>query len=142
VIYAQVIENESKWKWTHPYISIARGLKSSLNTHSTYDCVFSWVAIIVVCIIVVNVHYTIVVWIKLTMMTSIKVYKPFLVIRIFIHCRIWKRKRWETSFWTCVPFSKTLVPTISQNVLWVILCSFLHGHWNKWVPKSSMVWPH
>jgi hypothetical protein len=32
-----------------------------------------------------------------------------------------------------------------DNILkctWAIIHSFPHGHWSKWVPRSSMVWPH
>jgi hypothetical protein len=31
---------------------------------------------------------------------------------------------------------------IPRNVSWVIVCSLRLGYWNKWVPWSSMVWPH
>jgi hypothetical protein len=29
VVCAQATNNESKWKWKHPYVSITRGMKSS-----------------------------------------------------------------------------------------------------------------
>jgi hypothetical protein len=32
--------------------------------------------------------------------------------------------------------------TISWSVLWAIVRSFMPRHWSKWVPRSSMVWPH
>jgi hypothetical protein len=38
--------------------------------------------------------------------------------------RVWWRKRWETSFWTCVPLSKVTITTIPQNVSWVVIHSF------------------
>ncbi len=40
VVYAQVVKNESKREWRHSYVSIAMGMKSLLNVHSTYDRVF------------------------------------------------------------------------------------------------------
>jgi hypothetical protein len=56
------------------------------------------------------------------------------------------KERWETSFWTCVPLSKRINLIVSQSVLWVIICSFLQGHQNKWLFRSSMVllphWHH
>jgi hypothetical protein len=65
-----------------------------------------------------------------------------LVIRIFTHCKVWWGKRWETSFWTCAPLSKTIIATISWSVLWVVVRSLLQGHQSKWLHRSSMVWPH
>jgi hypothetical protein len=44
---------------THPYVSIAKGLKSSPNTRSVYGRVFSWIAIISAYVIIVDVQYTI-----------------------------------------------------------------------------------
>jgi hypothetical protein len=76
------------------------------------------------------------------MITSIKVRKPFLVIRISIHCRMWWGNRWETFVWTCVPLSRTIVIIISLSVSWVDIHSLLQRHQNKWIPISSMVWPH
>jgi hypothetical protein len=76
------------------------------------------------------------------MTMSIKIRKPSLVIKISIFRQVWQRKRWETSLRTCVPLSKTIVATISRSVLWATVCLFLHGHRNKWVFRSLMVWPH
>jgi hypothetical protein len=54
VVCAQAIKNESKWKWRHPYVSIARGMKSSplwllnvwlcilLNNHHCCMCYHHW----------------------------------------------------------------------------------------------------
>jgi hypothetical protein len=41
VVYAQAVKNESKEKQKHSYISITRGMKSSLGAHSMYGHVFS-----------------------------------------------------------------------------------------------------
>jgi len=48
-------------------------MKSLHGAYLLYDHVFSWVAIIVACIIVINVCYTIYVQIGSTMTMSIKV---------------------------------------------------------------------
>jgi hypothetical protein len=63
MVCAQVVKNETKREWKHPYISIAKGMKSSPNVHSMYDCVFSWPTIIVACVLIVNVHCTISMWV-------------------------------------------------------------------------------
>jgi undecaprenyl pyrophosphate phosphatase UppP len=123
VVCAQTINNESKWEWKHSYLSITRGMKSSRGTHLAYDHVFSWVTIIVACVIIVDVHCTISVQIKSTMITFVKVQKPSLVIKISTHCWVWRRKRWKTSFLTHVPFSKAINVAISQSVSWVVVCS-------------------
>jgi hypothetical protein len=57
-------------------------MKSLLGTHLAYDRVF-------VCVIVIDVHCTTSVQIKLAMMTSIKVQKLFLMIMIFAQRRMW-----------------------------------------------------
>jgi hypothetical protein len=108
MVYAQAIKNESKQESIHPYISIARGMKS-LIVRSTYDHVFSWTTIIATCVVVINVCCTIFVQIESTMTTSIKVRKPYLVIRISICRWVYWEKKWEISFWTCSPLSKTIV---------------------------------
>jgi hypothetical protein len=82
------------------------------------------------------------VWIGLTMMTSIKVRKLFQKIKIFTYHRVWLGKRWETFFWTCVPLSKALIVRVSWSVSWAIIHSLPQKHQNKWVFKSSMVWPY
>jgi hypothetical protein len=73
---------------------------------------------------------------------SIKVQKLFWVIKMSTCCQMWRGKRWETSLWTCASLSKAIVAIVSQNVSWVIVCSLPQGQQNKWVPRSSMVWPH
>jgi hypothetical protein len=60
-------------KRRHPYISIARGMKSLFDVCSTYDHIFSWVIIIVTCHVVDDVCYTISMQIGSIMTTSIKV---------------------------------------------------------------------
>jgi hypothetical protein len=79
-------------------------------------------------------------WVGSTMTMSIKVWKPSLI--IFTCHQVWQGKRWKTSLSTCIVLSKTIIATISQNVLWATVRSLPHGHRSKWVPKSSMVWPH
>jgi hypothetical protein len=49
---------------------------------------------------------------------------------------------WKTSFWTCVPLSKTIVMIIFRSVLWAAIHSFPQRHKNEWIPKISMVWSH
>jgi hypothetical protein len=121
------------------YISIARG-----GGPLMYDCIFYQTTIIVTCVVVVDFHCTIFVRIEsaMTTTTSIKVWKPYLVIRISIHHQMWWGKRWETLFWTCAPLSKSIIMIISQSVLWVVVRSFPQGYQNKWVFKLSMVWSH
>jgi hypothetical protein len=86
--------------------------------------VFSWATIIITCVIVVDVHYTIFVQIGLAMIMSIKVWKPFIVIRISTPHRMWWRKRCKTSFWTCVSLSKVIVVIVFWSVSWVVVHSF------------------
>ncbi len=142
VVCAQMVKNESKWKWKHPYISITKRMKSLPSARLAYDYVFSWTNIIVTCVVVINVRYTIFVQVGLAMTMSIKLLKPFLMIKISIRHQVWQGKRWETSFWTCVPFFKTIVVIVSRNVSWVIIRSFPQGHRSKWILISLMVWPH
>jgi hypothetical protein len=67
-----MVKNESIQEWKHPYISIARGIKSSPSVHSTYDCIFSWTTIIIAWTIVVDACYTISIQVGSTMTMSIK----------------------------------------------------------------------
>jgi hypothetical protein len=142
VVCAQVIKNETKRKWKHPHVSIIRGMKSSHGVCSMYDHVFTWASIIVTCAIVVDVCYTIYVRVGSTMIMSIKVRKLFMMRRISIRHWVWQGKRWEISFWTCVPFSKTIVAIVSRSVSWAVVCSLSQEHRNEWVRRSSMVWSH
>jgi hypothetical protein len=119
----------------------SKGNKSSLNVCSTYDHVFSWITIIVTCVVIVNVCHILFVWIGSTT-TSMKVWKLSLVIRVSTPHWVWRRKMRETSLWTCVSLSKIIVMIISRNASWVVICSFLQGHQSKWVPRSLMIWPH
>jgi hypothetical protein len=64
-------------------------MKSSLNARSMYDRVFSKVAIIAACVIIVDACYTIFVQIGVVIMTFIKVWKLSLMIRISIHHWMW-----------------------------------------------------
>jgi hypothetical protein len=125
VVNAQAVKNESKQESIHPYVSIARGIKSLPSVHSTYDRVFSWTTIIATCVVVVNVCYTISMWIESTMTTSIKVWKSSLVIRISIRRWVWWKKRWEISLWTCAPLSKTIM---KQNPKMYCGLSYAHSH--------------
>jgi hypothetical protein len=109
-------------RWVQiPIWCIYDKMKSSFGICSMYGHVFSWATIIVACVIIINVIYTIYVQIELAMMTSIKVQKSFLIIRISTRCQMWWGKRWETSLWTCDSLSKIIVVTISQNVWWAIV---------------------
>jgi hypothetical protein len=47
--------------------------ESSPNVRLVYDHVFFWIAIIVACVIIINVIYTISMQVELAMMMSIKV---------------------------------------------------------------------
>jgi hypothetical protein len=125
MVCAQVVKNESKWEWQHLYVSMTRGMKSLPNVRSMYDRVFSWATIITTCVVVVNVHCTIFVWVESTMMMSINIRKSSLVIRISIHHWVWQGKRWEASFKIFAPLSKVIVTTISQSVSWAL---YIHSH--------------
>jgi hypothetical protein len=59
---------------------MARGMKSSLDAHFAYDRVFSWMAIVITCVIVDNVHCTIFRQVESNMTTFTKVQKPSLII--------------------------------------------------------------
>jgi len=56
----------------HPYISIAKGMKSSPSVHSTYDCIFSWTTIVIAWTIIVDACYTISIQVGSRMTMSIK----------------------------------------------------------------------
>jgi hypothetical protein len=43
---------------------------------------------------------------------------------------------------TWVPLFDAIAATTSWNVSWGTMCSFPHKQHNKWIPKSSIVWPH
>jgi hypothetical protein len=117
VVYEQVIKNESKQEWRHPYISIAKGLKSSPNVCSMYDHDFSWTTIIIACVIIIDVRCTIFGWVKLTMMTSNKVQKSFLVTRISIHCQMWGGKRWDLPLNMCSTFQNNSYNSILKCIM-------------------------
>ncbi len=101
-----------------------------------------WTKNTIVCIIIIKTHYTKSIRIKSAMTTSTTIQKSSLVMTIFTHLCVWWRKRWKTSLCTWTPFFDTIVVTISRNVLWFAVCSFLHKQCSKWISKSSMVWSH
>jgi hypothetical protein len=72
----------------------------------------------------------------------IKVWKLSLIMTISICLLVWQGKKWKTSLYTWAPSSDAIATTIFWTVSWVIMCSLSHGQHNKWIPKSSMVWPH
>jgi hypothetical protein len=80
------------------------------------------------------------VWVKSTMMTSIKVQSPSLVIRISTHHRVWRR--WDLLLNMCSIFQNNSCDSIMKCIVSYYVHSFLKGHWNKWVPKLSIIWPH
>jgi hypothetical protein len=95
-----------------------RKMKSLFGIHLTYDRVFSWVAIIAACVIVINVRCTISMRVGLTMMTSIKVQKTFIVIMISSWHQVWQGRRWETSFLTmCSIFQSNSCDNISKCIM-------------------------
>jgi hypothetical protein len=95
---------------------MARGMKVSFDVHFTYDCVFFWVATIIACIVVDAVHCTIFKYVESTMTMPIKVWKLFLVKNINLLLNM-VGERWETSFCMGVPFSKTIVTTMSWKIV-------------------------
>jgi hypothetical protein len=103
---------------------------------------FFWATIIVPCDVVIDACYTIFMRVGSTMIMSIKVRKPFLVIKISIHHQMWWRKRWNSSLWTCGSLCKVMVVIVFQSVSLATIRSLLHRHQSKWVFKLSMVWPH
>jgi hypothetical protein len=60
---------------------MARGMKSSFDTHSTYDHVFFWVAIVIAWFDMNNACCIIFGWMELATTTSTKVRKSSLVIK-------------------------------------------------------------
>jgi len=52
------------------------------------------------------------------------------------------RKRWETFFYTWTPLSNVIAAMIFWSVSWIVMHSLSHKQFNKWIPKSSMVWSH
>jgi hypothetical protein len=60
---------------------MARGMmKLSLDAHFAYDPVFSKMAIVITCVIMDNVHYTVFGQVESNMTTFTKVQKPSLII--------------------------------------------------------------
>jgi hypothetical protein len=113
------------------------------KSHLTWDTsILSLRETIVYIFIVVETHYTKFVWIKLVMKMSTKVWKPFLVMTISTHLHVWWGKSWQTSICTWTPLSNRISMMVFRNISWVAVHSLLHGQCNKWIPKSSMVWPH
>jgi len=104
--------------------------------------VFSWATIVTTCVVIVDVCCTIFVWVELTMIVSVKVWKPFIVIRISIRHWMWQGKMCKTSLWTYALLSKVIVIIVFRSVSCFVVHSFPQGHQNKWVPRLSMVWPH
>jgi hypothetical protein len=51
-------------------------------------------------------------------------------------------KRWKTFLCMWVPLYNAIASVLSRYVSWVTMCSFMHGQHSKWIPNSSMVWPH
>jgi hypothetical protein len=115
---------------------------TKLSLHACSNRVFSWIAIVVAYDVMDNAHYTISEWIGLIMIMFTKVQKLSFVIKILIWSWMWWGKRWETSFYTCVPFSKAIVAMISQWIWCDAMHLPLHEHWNKWTSKSPMVCLH
>ncbi len=113
---------------------MAGGMKSSPNVHSANDCVFFCTIIIIACVIMDNAHYNIFGWVGSTM-------TMLLMIEILTHHWMWRDKRWETSLCMCAPFFEVIVVIVSWRILWDAMCSSLHRHQSKWIPKPSMVSP-
>jgi len=65
------------------------------------------------CVVIINAPCTIFVWVGSIMTMYIKVWKSSLVIKMFTRHRVRWKKRWETSFWTCVLLSKAITTTVS-----------------------------
>jgi hypothetical protein len=142
MVCAKAIKKESKWKWKHPNVLKARGMKLSLDACSTCNHVFSSTSIIVTCVFIINACYIISMQVKSIIMTSIEVRKPYLMAKISIHHWVWWRKRWKTFLWTCAPLSKAIIAMVSQSVLWITIHSLPQKYRNKWILKLSMIWPH
>jgi hypothetical protein len=149
-VYSSVFYSDlctsSKKKWIKTRMKTPVGLnskgnKSLSNVCLVYDHVFFGVTIIVTCVLIVDVCHIISMWIR-SRMTSIKIWKLFWVIKICIPRWVWQKKIWETSFWTCVSFSKTIVTIIYWNASRVVICSFLQGYQSKWVHRWLMIWSH
>jgi len=64
-------------------------MKLSFDAHSIYDHVFSWVAIVIACDVMDDACYTVSMQVELIVTMFIKVWKPFLTIRILIHYQVW-----------------------------------------------------
>jgi hypothetical protein len=45
-------------------------------------------------------------------------------------------------FYLWVPLFDVIATMVFWSVSWVVVCSFPHRQCNKWIPNSSMVWPH
>jgi hypothetical protein len=52
------------------------------------------------------------------------------------------REKVKNLFCTWTSFFDVIAAMVSWSVSWVAMCSFSHKQCSKWIPKSSMVWPH
>ncbi len=71
-----------------------------------------------------------------------QVWKLSLVMIISTYFRVWWGKMWKISLYMWAPFFDAIATMVSQSVSWATVHSLPHGQHNKWIPKSSMVWPH
>jgi hypothetical protein len=127
VVYAQVVKNESKREWKHPYVSIARGMKSSplcsfnvwlcllLNNHHYYTCYHCWCLLHHICASHVsndNIHQ------GLKIVSSDKdIHASLDVARVKV----------GNLLLNMCSILQGNVMTISQNVLWVVIHSLSRG---------------
>jgi len=112
------------------------GMKSFSNVCSTYDHVFSWMTIIIACVVVDDAHW----------MGWINYDKVCQGSKIVFHDKDINlppsvaKEKVGTFLW--VSLFKTIVAIVSWKISWVVEHSLPHGHQSKCTPKSSMGCPH
>jgi hypothetical protein len=118
---------------------MAKGMKSSFGICFMQDRALFWITIVTACDVIVEAHYSKLVQVESTMTTSTMV---SLIMTISTPLHLWRGKRWETSLCTWTPFSNAIVAMVFRSVSWATMCWLLHEQCSKWIPKSSIIWPH
>ncbi len=136
-----MVKNEWKWKWRHPYISIARGM-NHLLMFVRHRIVFSLEQPSLLHVLSSSMLVTPYLcqsgqqW---QHHQSSKIVSSDKDIHLLLGAA--REKVGDLPLNMCSIF-KAIAVTIFRSVSWAIICSLPQGHQNKWVPRLLMVWPH
>jgi len=135
-------KNEAKREWRHPYVSIARGWSCCLvfiqcRIMSSFEQQLS----LHVLLLSISLHHICVNWVNNdNVHQSIKVVSSNKIIHSLSSMA--REKVEDLLLHMCSTFQNNSCNNILKCVVGVNVRSFLQRHWNKWVPKLLMVWPH